>query len=151
MALGRWSETIWQDLCHSLRQLRLSPGFAAVAVLSLALGIGANAALFQLVDAVRLRTLPVRAPQELVSVAFQRGAVRDGWSSTRSAELTYPLWDEIRKRQQAFSGMVAWSATRFNLASGGEARQAQGLYVNGGFFEVLGIPPILGRTFTEAD
>jgi putative ABC transport system permease protein len=151
MALGRWRETIWQDLRYGARQLRLNPGFGAVAVLSLALGIGANTAIFQLVDAVRLRTLPVRAPQELVSIEFQPGAMRSGWSSTRSPSLTYPLWDEIRKRQQAFVGMVAWSAAQFNLAVGGEARYAQGLYVSGGFFQVLGVPSILGRTFTEGD
>jgi predicted permease len=151
MALGRWGETIRQDLRYGARQLRLDPGFAAVAVLSLVLGIGANTAIFQLVDAVRLRSLPVRAPQELVSVDFQPGAMRSGWSSTRSAALTYPLWDEIRKRQQVFSGMVAWSEAQFNLASGGEARYAQGLYVSGGFFEVLGVPAVVGRTFTEAD
>ena len=119
MALGRWGETIRQDLRYGARQLRLDPGFAAVAVLSLVLGIGANTAIFQLVDAVRLRSLPVRAPQELVSVDFQPGAMRSGWSSTRSAALTYPLWDEIRKRQLVFSGMVAWSAAQFNLASSG--------------------------------
>ena len=151
MALGRWGEGIWQDLHFGVRQLRLNPGFASVAVLSLALGIGANTAIFQLVDAVRLRTLPVRAPQELVSVAFQQGALHNGWGSSRSAELTYPLWDEIRNRQQTFSGTIAWSAARFNLASGGVARYAEGLYVSGGFFQVLGIPPVLGRTFTEAD
>jgi len=104
-----------------------------------------------MLDAVRLRTLPVRVPQELVSVKFQESALRSGWGSSRSAELTYPLWNEIRKRQQAFSGMVALSAARFNLASGGEVRYAEGLYVSGGFFEVFGVPPLLGRTFTEAD
>jgi predicted permease len=147
----RWLETILQDLRYGARQLRLSPGFASVAVLSLALGIGANTAIFQLVDAVRLRTLPVRAPQELVTIDFEAGAVRSGWSSTRSPSLTYPLWDEIRKRQQAFSGMASWSAARFNLASGGEGRYAEGLYVSGGFFALLGVPSVLGRTFTEAD
>jgi predicted permease len=151
MAFGGWGETVWQDLRYGTRQLRLSPGFAAVAVLSLALGIGANTAIFQLVDAVRLRTLPLRAPDELVSVDLGPEAQRSGWSSTRSAALTYPLWDEIRKRQQGFRGIVAWSAARFNLASGGEARFAEGLYVSGGFFEVLGVPPALGRTFTEPD
>ena len=95
--------------------------------------------------------MPVSAPQELVSVDFQPGAMSSGWSSTRSAALTYPLWDEIRKRQQVFSGMVAWSEAQFNLASGGEARYAQGLYVSGGFFDVLGVPAVVGRTFTEAD
>ena len=147
----RWLGTAGQDLRFGARQLRLNPGFTAVAVLSLALGIGANTAIFQLVEAVRLRTLPVVKPQELASIDFAPGSLRSGWFSTRSARLTYAQWQEIRKRQQAFSGTMAWSAARFNLAQGGEARYAEGLYVSGDFFRVLGVPPILGRTLAAAD
>ncbi|MBV8729409.1 MAG: ABC transporter permease, partial [Acidobacteriia bacterium] len=140
-----------QDFRYGARQLRHNPGFALVAVLSLALGIGANTAIFQLVDAVRLRSLPVRAPEELSLIALPEGAMRDGWFTGRSSRLTYALWDEIRKRQQAFSGTLAWSATRFDLSAGGEPRYAEGMFVSGGFFQTLGVEPILGRTFTEAD
>ncbi len=140
-----------QDLRYGARQLRLNPGFTAVAVLSLALGVGANTAIFQLVDAVRLRTLPVAKPQELVTIEFPRGSLRSGWFSTRSARLTYAQWEQIRTRQQAFAGTLAWSATRFNLAVGGEARYAEGLYVSGDFFRVLGVQPILGRAFAVED
>ena len=142
---------VWQDLRYGARQLRLNPGFAAVAVLSLALGIGANTAIFQLVNAVRLRALPVERPEELAYVDFAKGSMRSGWFSTRSARFTYAQWEQIRDHQEAFSGVLAWSATRFNLTSGGEARYAEGLFVNGGFFRVLGVQPILGRGFGADD
>src|SRR5205085_2596173 len=122
-------ETIMQDVRYGIRQLRQSPGFTIVAVLSLALGVGANTAIFQLVDAIRLKMLPVERPQELVSVGFQKGARRAGWWSSRSAQFTYAQWQQIHTRQQAFSGVLAWSAARFNLSNGGEARYAEGLYV----------------------
>jgi predicted permease len=142
---------VWQDLRYGARQLLLNPGFAAVAVLSLALGIGANTAVFQLVNAVRLRTLPVQRPEELAYIDFAPRSMRSGWFSTRSARFTYTQWQELQNRQQAFAEIMAWSASRFNLASGGEARNAEGLYVSGDFFRVLGVPPVLGRTFTPDD
>jgi len=140
-----------KDLRYGLRQLRLNPAFTTIAVLSLALGIGANTAIFQLVNAVRLRTLPVANPQELAYIDFPPRSMRSGNFSRRSARLTFALWEEIRKQQQAFSGTMAWSARRFNLAPGGEARYAEGLYVSADFFRVLGVPPFLGRTFTAED
>jgi len=151
MDVTHWLDTLRQDLHYAARQLRLNPGFTVVAVLSLGLGIGANTAIFQLVDAVRLRALPVQDPQELAYIDFAKGAMRSGNFSTRSARLTYAQWDLIRTQQQAFSGTLAWSARRFNLAPGGEARYAEGLYVSGDFFRVLGISPLLGRTFTVDD
>lgn len=149
--LGDWIDRRWQDIRYGARQLRMNPGFTVVALLSLALGIGANTAIFQLVDAVRLRTLPVRDPQELGYIDFQKGAMRSGWFSSRSARFTYAQWDLIRSQQQAFSGTLAWSAARFNLAPSGVARYAEGLYVSGEFFRILGVPPALGRTFTAED
>ena len=109
---------MWRDLRFGARQLLLNPGFALVAVLSLALGIGANTAIFQLVNAVRLRTLPVQRPEELAYIDFAKGSMRSGWFSTRSARFTYAQWEQIRDRQKPFSGVLAWSATRFNLAPG---------------------------------
>src|SRR6185503_16451437 len=140
-----------QDVRYGLRQLRQSPGFTAIAVASLALGIGANTAIFQLVDAVRLRTLPVEKPQDLACVDFAKGSRRSGWFSSRSARLTYAHWDQIRRQQQAFTGVLAWSAGRFNLASGGEKRFADGVYVSADFFRNLGVKPIIGRTFGAED
>ena len=144
-------DTVRQDLRFAARQLRLNPGFTAVAVLSLGLGVGANTAIFQLLDAVRLRTLPVANPQELAYIDFAQGSMRSGWFSTRSARLTYAQWEQIRTLPQAFSATMAWSANRFNLAAGGEARYAEGLYVTPDFFRVLGVQPILGRGFTPED
>lgn len=145
------SGNVWQDLRFGARQLRLNPGFAAVAVLSLALGIGANTAIFQLVNAVRLRALPVERPEELAYIDFAKGSMRSGWFSTRSARFTYTQWEQLRDRQQAFSGIFAWSSTRFNLARGGEARYAEGLFVSGSFFRVLGVQPLVGRTLADDD
>ena len=139
------------DLRFGLRQLRLNPTFAAVAVLSLALGIGANTAIFQLIDAIRLRALPVRNPQELAYLDFAKDSKRSGWWSTRSANFTSAQWESLRMHQQAFSGLMAWSAKQFNLAQGGKARYAEGLFVNGDFFNVLQVPPSIGRVFTPAD
>ena len=140
-----------QDLRYGARQLWQSPGFALVAVMSLALGIGANSAIFQLIDVVRLRTLPVQKPQELVAIDFAEGSQRSGWFSTRNSRFTYGQWEQVRAQQQAFTGVLAWSATRFNLTAGGEARYAEGLYVSGEFFKHLGVSPLLGRTFTAQD
>src|SRR6266478_6013988 len=144
-------ESTMQDVRYGVRQLRQSPGFTLVAVLSLALGIGANTAIFQLIDAIRLKMLPVRNPQELVSVDFEKNSMRAGWFSTRSARLTYAQWEQIRTQQQAFDGVLAWSAARFNLATGGEARYADGLYVSGEFFRQLGVGAVMGRVFTAQD
>jgi predicted permease len=145
-------ETLWQDLRHGARLLRLNPGFATVAILSLALGIGANTSIFQLLDAIRLRTLPVKNPQELVEVQIANRDWSAGSFSGYRAALTNPLWEQLRGRQQAFSGMVAWGGGfKFNLSRGGEARLAEGLWVSGDFFNVLGVTPVAGRVFTAAD
>ncbi len=144
-------DTLKQDIRYGARQLRLSPGFTAVAVLSLALGIGANTAIFQLVDAVRLRTLPVQKPEQLVLIDLPKGSQRSGWFSTRSARLTYALWEQIASQAQAFDSTFAWATSRFNLTNGGEARYAEGMYVSSAFFSGLGVRPMIGRTFMPAD
>jgi predicted permease len=143
--------SIASDIWYGLRQLRQRPGFTITAVLSLALGIGANTAIFQLVDAIRLKTIPVRDPQKLANIVFAKGSTRSGNWSSRSAEFTSAQLEEIGRQQQAFRGLAAWSATRFNLAPGGEARYAEGLWVNGDFFRVLGVDTLVGRTFTRED
>jgi len=139
------------DLRFGLRQLRLNPMFTLVAVLSLALGIGANTAIFQLIDAIRLRALPVKNPEELAYLDYAKGSKRSGWWSTRSATFTSANWDSIQRHQDAFSNMVAWSAKQFNLALAGKARYAEGLFVSGDFFQVLGVRAVTGRLFTAQD
>src|ERR1700726_1231321 len=109
-------ETLWQDLKFGARLLRLNPGFAAIAILSLSLGIGANTAIFQLLDAVRLRTLPVKNPEELAEVKISPHNWSHGNFTSRHPEMTDALWEQIRDRQEAFSAISAWSDDSFNLA-----------------------------------
>jgi putative ABC transport system permease protein len=145
-------DSMWRDLRYGVRLLRLNPGFALVATLSLALGIGANTAIFQLLDAVRIRTLPVERPQDLVEIRIGNAkSGRTGQFSGRRPMLTNPQFEHIRDRQDAFSGLAAWGTAAFNLTSSGEARYAQGLWVNGDFFRTLGVNAMLGRVFTSAD
>ena len=125
--------------------------FTLVAVLSLALGIGANAAIFQLIDAIRLRALPVANPQELAFLDYAPHSQRGGWWSTRSAIFTSVNWESIRKHQEAFSDVIAWSAKPFNLSTEGKARYSEGLFVSGNFFRVLGARAAVGRVFTSED
>jgi putative ABC transport system permease protein len=144
-------ETLWQDIRYGLRQLRRSPGFATVAVLTLALGIGANTAIFQLLDAVRLRSLPVPNPRRLTLVHL---ADRRGWRGSQESgypALNNPLWEYIRDHQQAFSGVLAWSPTNLVITEGDHERLVRGLWVSGNFFNVLGVRPALGRLFASAD
>src|ERR1700722_8544445 len=143
-------ETLGQDLRYAARLIRLEPGFFTVAILCLALGIGANTAIFHLLDAVRLRALPVTNAQELVEVEIS-SEHRSGNFSSRRSDFTYALWDRLRTRQQAFSGIFAWSAHRFNTAPGGEVRLVEGLYVGGDFFRTLGVVPSLGRVLSTED
>ena len=140
-----------KDVRYGLRALRLNPGFSAVAILSLALGIGANTAIFQLLDAVRLRTLPVKNPQELVVVKVSNSHGRSGDFRGSFPMFTNAIWERVRDGQQAFSGMAAWNSLSFNLAEGGRSRLVRGMYVNGEFFQTLGIPPIAGRVFSALD
>jgi putative ABC transport system permease protein len=152
MSFSNFLRGVWRDLQYGGRLLLLNPGFAIVAVLSLALGIGANTAIFQLLDAVRIRTLPVSHPEQLVEIRVansDRG--RTGHFISRRPMLTYALWEQLRDRQQAFSGLAVWGTAGFELAAGGESRPAQGLWVNGDFFTTLGVPPLIGRTLTPAD
>ena len=142
---------IWLDLRYGIRMLRKNPSFTAVAILSLALGIGANTAIFQLLDAVRLRNLPVRAPQELAEVRIKDMTGARGSFNSRYNAVTNPVWEQIKERQQSFSGIAAWGNTTFNLAQGGEVRPAKSLWVSGEFFNMLGVAPLLGRVFTAAD
>src|SRR6202047_1714569 len=144
-------ETLWQDLKFGARLLRLNPGFAAIAMWSLALGIGANTAIFQLLDAVRLRTLPVKNPQELAVVRVDERHWASGRMEGPYSWLTNPMWEQIRNHQEGFSGIFAWAATEFNLATGGEARYVRGNFVSGDYFRVLGEQALLGRVFTAAD
>jgi len=146
----RLIEEFCQDLRYGVRALGKNRSFTTIAVLSLALGIGANTAIFQLIDAVRLRTLPVKAPQELAEIRMADMKGAQGGLSDRPS-VTNPIWEQIRDRQQAFSGIFAWGTDNANLAPGGEVRNVRMLYVSGDFFSTLGVQPALGRVFTTTD
>lgn len=149
-----WLETVRADVAYGVRQLKLNPGFAAVAILSLALGIGANTAIFQLLDAIRLRGLPVKDPSQLVTVV--RGGNRGdfftaGSYSSREEAFTYAQMQELRKQQHAFSEILTFWPTRFNLSTAGRSRYAEGLLVSPNFLDVLGVTPIAGRGFSAEE
>jgi putative ABC transport system permease protein len=135
-------DALFQDVRYAIRALRSAPGFAAVAILSLALGIGANTAIFSLIDAVILKSLPVRHPEELVQVMMGRESYTG---------FTNPTWEHLRDRQDVFSGIFAYSRWAFNLSTGGAANSVSGNYVSGHYFDTLGVHAALGRTLTPAD
>jgi len=140
-------ENFLQDVRYGLRQLRRSPGFTAVALLTLALGIGANTAIFTLLDAILLRLLPVHRAEQL----YQVRRAGTGEPDRLTGAFTSPLWDNLRERQDVFSGMAAWGNTDFNLARGGAVQRAQGLWVSGDYFGTLEVRPALGRLITPED
>src|SRR5262245_21133265 len=141
---GRSPRVQWRmaDLRDAWRALRATPVVSTIAVLSLALGIGANTAIFSIVNALMLRSLPVREPQRLVQLLG--GTNRTSWSN--------PLWEELRDHHaDLFDGAFAYSTPRFNLASGGEARFVNAMMASGSVFAVLGVPAIIGRVFSPAE
>jgi putative ABC transport system permease protein len=146
----RLIEGIRSNLRHGFRVLVRSPGFTVVAILSLALGTGANVAVFRLLDAVRLKSLPVPHPEEIVEIEIDGGnygfGLNRGWNS-----LTYPLWEQIRDRQEAFSGAFAWAPSELEVGNGENARPVQAVFVSGSAFATLGIAPAAGRLLTTQD
>jgi predicted permease len=137
-----WLESLGADVRYAFRAMRASPGFTLVTILSLALGIGANTAIFSLINAVVLRTLPVSHPEELVQMTY----VTSG-----GAAFTNPLWEEIRDRQDVFSGVFAYGNQEFNLSAGGEVRRAAGNTVSGDYFSTLGVQAAAGRLISRSD
>jgi hypothetical protein len=140
-------ESLWQDLRYAIRLLRKSPIFSAVVILTLALGIGANTAIFSVVNSLLLRALPVADPQRLVTVSSNQVTAE----AAIAAPLTFPIWREIQQRGALFDGALAWAASPFNLAQGGEMERVDGLFVSGDFFGILGVRALLGRTLTARD
>ena len=141
-------DTVWQDVRLALRLVRRSPGFAAIIVFTLALGIGANAAIFGVVNGLLLRPLPVADPHRLVTISSDAAIARGypagfGW--------TFAMWKALQPHADLFDGTLAWTPARFDLAPSGERQIVEGLFASGGYFATLGVPAILGRTFTAAD
>jgi MacB-like periplasmic core domain len=139
---------IWQDLRFPLRGLRKSPLFTAVAVLSLALGIGANTAIFTLIDQLILSRLPIRDPDRLLPLTGE--GHHYGYDMGRNF-MSFPMFQDIRDRNQVFSGMMCRYRVSPSVAVAGETELTGGELVSGGYFSVLGIHPALGRLFTADD
>ena len=137
-----------QDLRYAFRTFRKAPFFVAVAVLSLALGIGANTAIFSLVDQLLLRLLPVKDPQQLV-LLWGRG--QHYGSNTGSYKISYPMYEDFRDHGQVFSGMFCRWETSLSVSSGGKTERLDGELVSGTYFPVLGVGAALGRVFAPED
>jgi len=144
--------TFLQDLRYAARTFRKSPGFAFVAVATLALGIGANAAIFALVDRVLLTLLPVRNPKELVLLRSPGPDQGHGWSDGDPASsFSYPMYRDLRDQNTVFSGLLAEYPFDATVAAGGESERASGELVSGNYFLLLGVEPALGRNLGPED
>ena len=144
------------DVRYGLRMLARSPGLTIVAVLSLALGIGANTAIFSLMDAVMLRALPVEEPGRLVLFGEGRwGGSTNDFPDSDWQLFSYPFYRQVEKQNQVFSGVAAIQSIPFRthgtVESKGSIEEINGDLISGTYFSVLGVNPVLGRTITDAD
>jgi predicted permease len=145
-------ETLWQDIRYGARMLAKSPGFTAVALLTLALGVGANTAIFSLLDQVLLRQLPVQKPGELVSLRSTGPFSGHVWSDSDDGEsFSFPMYRDLRERNTVFSGLLARHPVSVSVAFRSETDRVSGELVSGNYFDVLGVRPALGRLFTLED
>jgi putative ABC transport system permease protein len=135
--------TLHRDLRFALRQMRQTPIVSGVALLSLALGIGANVAIFSLVNALILKSLPIHEPEQLVQLQFVNSNPRETTTS-----LTNPQWEYIRDHVDVMTAVTAMGTASFNLNAAGESRPVPGMFVASRFLDVLGVTPIIGRGFT---
>ena len=135
---------LWPNLRYSLRALRKNPGFTAVAILSLALGIGANVAIFTLINALLLRDLPVPRPDRLVELSL----VREG----HKIVFSYPMFRELDRGQRVFSTLIGWSGPWLsNVEVNGVLGQSRVYSATGNYYSELGVAPLLGRLLTAED
>ena len=134
-------ETVWKDLRYAMRSFLRAPGFTAVAIVSLALGIGANTTIFSLVNAVFLRQLAVAEPDRVMSV------FTNDEKNTGSLQVSYPNFEEFRDRNEVFSGLFSFTGAGLSLSGQGNPEQIFGLLVSGNYFDVLGVRPAIGRAF----
>ena len=141
---GASLDVFLQDARYAVRQFRRQPVFTLTAVMTLALGIGANTAIFSLMDAVTLRSLPVSHPEQLV-------ALTSNPTNTSAGSFSNPTWEQLRDRPELFAGSLAYGGASFNLAQSGEARLATGNWVSGGFFDALGVRAVAGRLLHPTD
>jgi predicted permease len=147
-------QNVLSDLRYALRQLRRSPVFTLTAVLTLALGVGANTAIFSLLDQALLRALPVREPQRLVYLQGT-GNAWNGHTSNHGGGVesyfSYPMYLDLRDKDMAFESLLATSQATVDLTRGGVSEFADAEIVSGNYFTMLGVGPALGRVFTQAE
>src|SRR6195256_5503910 len=136
------------DLKYALRMLINAPVFAVIAILTLALGIGANSAIFSVIDTVLLRPLPFKNPDEIV-MAWGRYANDSG--PVRGNVHSFPDYLDLRDQSQSFSAMSAYTRTAGTLAQTEDAQYLEGVAITPKIFDVLGVPPLMGRGFTQED
>src|SRR5262245_29226256 len=134
-------QALWQDLRYGARMLWKRPGFTVVVSLTLALGIGANTAIFGVVDRLLVRLLPVNEPARLVNLI---GRDEKGDEDT---SFSYPIYKDYRDQNYVFDGLLAFSETAMNLSEGGQPERIMGVLVSGNYFDALGVTPALGRAF----
>jgi predicted permease len=145
-------ENLLQDIRFGLRTLGKNPGFTLVAILTLALGIGANAAIFSLTDQVLLRLLPVERPRELVVLSSPGVGHGRIWSDIEGGpSFSYPMYQDLRDRNEVFTGLLARFHVDVSVAGEGQSQLADGELVSGNYFQVLGVRPFLGRVLTAQD
>ena len=133
---------------YAFRSIRKSPLVTITAILSLALGIGANTAIFSLTDQLLLRMLPVQSPRQLVQLVPGGPEIGAMWGEDR---MSYPMYRDIRDKSTVFSGVLAWYSTPASLGFGGRTERILSELVTGNYFDVLGVQPTIGRTFTSDD
>jgi len=139
---------IWRDIRHAIRGLRKTPGFLAIVILTLGLGIGANAAIFSLMDQILLRPLAVHNPSALVLLDGP-GAFLG--RTTNAMTFSYPMYRDLRDRNEVFTGVLARFPFALTAVWRGASERANGDLVSGNYFEVLGVQPALGRVFNASD
>ena len=144
-------ESLWHDVRGALRVFVKSPGFAFVVVATLALGIGANTAIFEILDAVRMRTLPIARPNELAHLRIVGGNQGFGISNDGFSDFTVPMWQEIQQHHDPFSGIFAWRPSGIRVGSPNQSRGFSAIEVSGDFFNVLGVTPVQGRLIEPQD
>jgi putative ABC transport system permease protein len=146
-------QSFLQNLSFTLRQLRKSPGFTVTVILTLALGIGANAAVFTLFDQVLLRMLPVQQPKQLVRFNWTGGY--SGGANIFGGEMndyfSYPMYKDLRDKNQVFSGVAAVDRTNLGISWNNQAEDQDAEIVTGNYFDVLGLQPAAGRLLTQQD
>jgi len=144
-------DDLGRDLLTAVRRMRARPGAVVVVVLTLALGLGANASMFQIVEALHLRTVSVADPERWTIVEIADMSRWQGRRTTGYPVLSHALWESIRDGRGPFDATLAWASTTFFLEDSGSPTVVRGLYVSGGFFDALGVAPVVGRTFGPAD